>query len=76
MHVHVESPRLYTSDDLIEDIIHLRQARRGNVKVRRLLTTKRTFSPAVLALLFRKVLGVKSGQEGEYKGTPGCLLVA
>jgi len=67
VHVHVESTRLYASDNLKEDIILLRQARRGNIEVRRLLTTKRTFNPAVLALLF---------QEGGDKGTQGCLLIA
>ena len=49
--------RLYM--DILRDIIHLRQARRGNINVRRLLTTKRTFNPTVLILLNRKILGVK-----------------
>jgi hypothetical protein len=64
MHVQVESTWLYT-DNLKEELMHLRQARRGNIKVRRLLTTKRTFNPAALASLFQKDFG---GEDRPAKG--------
>jgi len=64
MHVHVESTWLYKNKPK-EDIMHLRQARRGNIKMRTLLTTKRTFNPAALASLFQKDFG---GEDRPVKG--------
>lgn len=74
--VHVESSRRYTSGNLKEGTICVKLARTVKTKMRTLLTTKRTFRTAVLALLFRKVFGVKIGQERKYRGTQGRLLVA
>jgi hypothetical protein len=44
-------------DNPKEEIVHLRQTRRINVKVHGLPTTKRTFKPAVLALISREGFG-------------------
>jgi hypothetical protein len=66
VHIHKENA-IFTSDNLKEDIILLRQTRGGNIKVRGLPATKRTFKPRVLALISREGFGVKTGQEGNIK---------
>jgi hypothetical protein len=58
VHVHVESTWLYTSDNLKEDIIHLRQARRGNIKVRRVTYDQENLQPCGISITLSGGFGV------------------